>query len=121
MYATHEVLGRIDNLRNYDCFIASPFALETQPHILIFVDNKELTSKITSYLDSCLPPDYTGKGVIKHYHSGMSRLYLEQTHSDFVSPTGMCKILVTTSGESVVIILPTTSAITDITDVYTGR
>lgn len=102
MYATHQVPGKLDNPRNYECFISSPFDPSSQPHILIFVDNKSLTAKITNYLDSCLPTEYRGIGVVKHYHSSMSKLYLEETHADFISPTGTCKILVTTSGQSVV-------------------
>lgn len=101
MYATH-LVNKLDDVQNYECFISEPFDLESQPHVLIFVDDKKLTSKITDYLESILPPQHQGKGVVKHYHSAMSKLYLDQTHADFVSPTGTCKILVTTSGQSVV-------------------
>jgi hypothetical protein len=42
VYATHEVLNNIEDLQNYDCFVASPFSVDSQPHVLIFVDKKEL-------------------------------------------------------------------------------
>ena len=42
MYATHEVMKNIDELSNYECFLLSPFNPATQPHVLIFVDNKDL-------------------------------------------------------------------------------
>ncbi|KAF8151358.1 P-loop containing nucleoside triphosphate hydrolase protein [Crassisporium funariophilum] len=106
IYATHQVPGKLDDLCNYECFLSTPFDLSSHPHILIFVDDKALTSKITNHLDACLPLEYCGKGIVKHYHSGMSTDYLEQTHGDFVSPTGTCKILVTTSGQSVGVDFP---------------
>ena len=101
IYATHEI-DKLGNVQNYNCFITTPYNAATQPHILIFVDDRKLTAQITDHLESCLPSELKGKGVVKHYHSSMSQLYLDQTHSDFVSPTGTCKILVTTSGQSVV-------------------
>ncbi|KAF9484311.1 P-loop containing nucleoside triphosphate hydrolase protein [Pholiota conissans] len=106
MYATHAVPGKLDDTANYECFLTTPFDLQSQPHIPIFVDDKTLTAKISNHPESCLPEEYRGTGVIKHYHSAMSKLYLEQTHADFVSPTGTCKILITTSGQSVGVDFP---------------
>lgn len=40
MYAVHEVVHNIDNLRNYECFLVDPFSPDAQPRVLIFVDNK---------------------------------------------------------------------------------
>lgn len=102
MYATHQVPRKVDDPRNYLCLLSSPFNLENQPHVLVFVDDKALAMEIANYLDSCLPPDHQGKGVVGHYHAAMSKLFLEQTHADFISPTGTCKIMVATSGQSVV-------------------
>ena len=102
MYATHQVQGSIDNPQNYECFLTKPFNFHTQLHVLIFVDNKDLTSKIARHLDASLPTEYCGCGIVKHYHSVMSEDYLEQTHQSFVSEDKMCRILVATSGESVV-------------------
>ncbi|KAF8166050.1 P-loop containing nucleoside triphosphate hydrolase protein [Pholiota molesta] len=79
------VATKIDDPHNYECFLTFPFDLESQPHVLIFVDDKALAAKITNHLDSS---------------------YLEQTHNDFVSPTGTCRILVSTSGESVGVDFP---------------
>jgi superfamily II DNA helicase RecQ len=42
VYATHEVLNNIEDLQNYNCFVASPFSVDSQPCVLIFVDKKEL-------------------------------------------------------------------------------
>lgn len=102
IYATHQVQGSIEDLQNYECFLTKPFNFHSQPHILIFVDNKDLTSKIAQHLDASLPPEYSGHGIVKHYHSVMSEDYLEQTHESFVREDKICRILVATSGESVV-------------------
>ena len=102
IYATHQVQGSIEDPQNYECFLTKPFNFHSQPHILIFVDNKDLTSKIAQHLDASLPPEYSGHGIVKHYHSVMSEDYLEQTHESFVREDKICRILVATSGESVV-------------------
>ena len=77
IYATHQVHGSIEDLQNYECFLTKPFDFHSQPHVLIFVDNKDLTSKIARHLDASLPPEYRGRGIVKHYHSVMSEDYLE--------------------------------------------
>jgi hypothetical protein len=80
----------------------SPFHLAFQPRVLIFVDNKKLASRIAAYLDSCLPPYYRNKGLVRHYHSKMSEKYLQVSHNSFVDPDGICRIMVATSAQSVV-------------------
>ena len=87
MYATHQVHGSIEDPRNYKCFIEDPFIFDQQPHILIFIDDKDLTKKIAQYLDGQLPPEHRGRGVVQHYHSGMSEEFLKRVHSSFVSIT----------------------------------
>jgi superfamily II DNA helicase RecQ len=94
MYATHPVIGSIENLRNYECFLTSPFCLEKQPHILIFVDDKNLTNEITMHLESRLPAQYQNRGLVRHYHGAMSEEYLKQVHNSFVQEDGSCRILV---------------------------
>jgi superfamily II DNA helicase RecQ len=101
-YATHEVVNNVEDLCNYECFLACPFSLAGQPRVLIFVDNKELACRISSHLDSCLPSQHQDKGVVKHYHSKMSSTYLETTHKAFTTQTGTCRVLVATSSQSVV-------------------
>ena len=102
MYATHQVHGSIDDPRNYECFIRHPFNFAEQPHVLIFFDDKDLTNKVAQHLDEKLPIEYRRRGIIRHYHSGMSEEFLKQAHDSFVSESGKCRILVATSGESVV-------------------
>lgn len=106
MYATHRAEGQIDNVLNYRCFMPSPFVLDAQPRTIIFVDDKKLASRIQKYLRGCLPPAMQLQGIVRHYHSSMSQLYLEQTHEAFVSPSGTCRVLIATSGQSVVSHMP---------------
>lgn len=102
IYATHQVENSIEDIRNYECSLKSPFNADLQPHVLIFFDDKKLTTKVEAHLESCLPPEERGKGIIRYYHSSMSKDYLEKVHEDFISPTRTCKILIATSGESLV-------------------
>lgn len=101
-YATHQLVNTIEDLRNYECFLTHPFDMNAQPHVLIFFDDKDLTLKVAQHLDSCLPGPLQGKGIVKHYHSGMSERYLKQAHNAFTTEEGNCRILVATSGQSVV-------------------
>ena len=101
-YATHQVVNNLEDLQNYECFLATLFSLASQPHVIIFVDDKDLTSKIARHLESCLPSTFCGQGIVRHYHSGMSELYLSRVHESFTSEEGTCRILVATSGQSVV-------------------
>lgn len=101
-YATHQVLNSIDDLRNYECFLSTPFNLETQPRVLIFVDNRDLSCRIARYLDSRLPVIQRKKGFVLHYHSSMSGDYLTRAHNSYTELHGMCRIMVATSGQSVV-------------------
>ena len=102
MYATHQVHGSIEDARNYECFIKNPFELKEQPHVLIFFDNDMfLTNKVAQDLNACLPAQFRGRGIVRHYHSGMSKGYLQQAYDSFVKEDGECRILVI-SGQSVV-------------------
>ncbi|KIJ99836.1 hypothetical protein K443DRAFT_123068 [Laccaria amethystina LaAM-08-1] len=84
MYTTHQFQGRIKDPRNYECFLQHPFDFDTQPHILIFFNDKVVMKKVAQHLDDKLPPEYCGRGVIQHYHSGMSEKYLKRAHDSFV-------------------------------------
>lgn len=101
-YATHEVVNNTEDTRNYECFISSPFSLASQPRVLIFVDKKELACTILAHLDSCLPLECHDLGIVRLYHSMMLQQYLQLTHEAFTTPTGNCRILVATLGQSVV-------------------
>ncbi|KAK0438276.1 hypothetical protein EV421DRAFT_1906812 [Armillaria borealis] len=104
MYARHCV-NNLDDVRNYDCFIRNPFPsngkLTDQPRVLIFCDNNNQTRHISRYLNSVAPPQFRDRGFVRHYHGQMSKKYLKQAHEQFTIPTGHCRVLVATLGESV--------------------
>lgn len=102
IYATHRVTTSIDELRNYECFLSSPFNVQAQPRVLIFFDSKALASNVAQHLNAQLPLELRDTGIIRHYHSGMSDRYLHLVHTAFTSKDGPCKILCATAGESVV-------------------
>ncbi|KAH9009895.1 P-loop containing nucleoside triphosphate hydrolase protein [Lactarius hengduanensis] len=106
VYAAHEVLNSIEDFQNYECFLACPFSLVSQPRVLIFVDKKELACRIAAHLDSCLPSEYQEKGIVRHYHSQMSQKYLQVAHKAFTTPEGNCRVMVATSGQSVGVDFP---------------
>ncbi|KAG2003761.1 ATP-dependent DNA helicase recQ [Coprinopsis cinerea AmutBmut pab1-1] len=100
MYALHEVVDSIDEMRNYRCFLTQPYDHKRQPRVLIFFDSKDLTAKVAQYLTSLLPPEERGRGIIRHYHSEMSEGYLREAHSSFTENTGLCKVMVATGGQA---------------------
>jgi superfamily II DNA helicase RecQ len=102
IYATRCVPTDLGDPRNYGCFLSNPFVFKKQPRVLIFFDNKSVATTVALYLDSQLPQDFQGKGVVRHYHSEMSEEYLQKVHLSFIDAGGCCKILCATSAESVV-------------------
>ncbi|KAF8055298.1 P-loop containing nucleoside triphosphate hydrolase protein [Lyophyllum atratum] len=105
-YATHCVVSSIDAVKNYECFLLRPFIFEDQPRVLIFFDSMKLANNVADHLDQQLPPGLRGRGIVRHYHSGMSPEYLQHVHSAFTEINGICKILCATSGESVGVDFP---------------
>lgn len=105
MYAMHCVPTRIEDCKNYECFLLQPFEPAYQPRILIFFDDTDLATAVSNLLDSLLLIPYRAKGIIQHYHSRMSEQYLCEAHSAFTQDNGICKILCVTSGQSVGAIL----------------
>ena len=102
IYVAHQVVNSIDDLQNYLCFLMLLFHPTVQPCVLIFVDNKKHAACIASHLDSCLPPTIQNKGIIVHYHSKMSKKYLQNAHDSFIGEDGVCWIMVAMSAQSVV-------------------
>ncbi|RXW23949.1 hypothetical protein EST38_g1909 [Candolleomyces aberdarensis] len=99
-YATHVVVHKLEELRNYDCFLTRPYNPATQPKVLLFFDEKNLAGKVSAYLAKQLPPAEQAKNVVCHYNSDMSNAYLDQKHDGFTGAPGNCKVLCATSGLS---------------------
>lgn len=101
-YATHKIVGSINNHKNFQCFITQPYSPVEQPRVLIFRDSLAGTVQLARSVDDFLPVELRRQGIVRHYHSSMSPEYMENAHRDFTTEDGNCKILVATSGESVV-------------------
>ncbi|KAJ7199759.1 P-loop containing nucleoside triphosphate hydrolase protein [Mycena pura] len=86
VYATHRIVGSLKDFRNADFLISIPY----KPVIksLIFHDNTEQCAGLSDYLDERLPLDLRKTGIVRHYHSGMSKEYLTQVFEDFCKPNG---------------------------------
>ncbi|KAJ7827770.1 P-loop containing nucleoside triphosphate hydrolase protein [Mycena olivaceomarginata] len=79
IYVTHRIVGSLSDFCNLDFLISNPFT-----HII----------KTVVYHDN------TQQCLIRHYHGGMSKDYLQRVFDNFSNPKGTCKILHTTKGAS---------------------
>ncbi|KAJ3775657.1 P-loop containing nucleoside triphosphate hydrolase protein [Lentinula raphanica] len=99
-YASHCINGTLDDIANYRCFVAEDFDPMTHKRILFFCDNRKQTWLLRNTLEGFLPPEWRGKGIVQHYHSQMSKQFLEHVHVAFTEEGGSCRFLVATSAES---------------------
>jgi superfamily II DNA helicase RecQ len=105
-YATYPIIGSLSNYRNLQFLIPEhrgcPFDPKRIPKTIIFHDNLQEVTNAANFLNSLLPETMRHLRIAKHYHSVMSKEYLEQTFQDFASPDGMTRITCATSGASTV-------------------
>jgi hypothetical protein len=73
---------------------------------MVFFDHQNMSRDASRYINKRFPKAYRELGISKHYHSGMSSEYLEQTYNDFVSDTGICLIFCASKGASTVRVVP---------------
>ncbi|KZT18814.1 P-loop containing nucleoside triphosphate hydrolase protein, partial [Neolentinus lepideus HHB14362 ss-1] len=98
-FATMPLIGNLENFSNLDFLTPMVYdPAKPVPKTLVFVDNRSLADRIAVYLNNNSPSVLRNRGFARHYHSGMSREYLDSTYEAFASPDGNCKILVATSG-----------------------
>ena len=98
-YATRKIVGSLGDHRNLQFILppAQSFKSPNQiPSTIIFHDNAEECSDAAIYLDNLLPQEYCSTGIIRHYHSNMSKIYLDLTYKAFQA--GTCRVLHTCSG-----------------------
>jgi hypothetical protein len=100
VYATHRIVGTLSDFRNLDFLISIPFTPLLK--VLVFHDDTQQTADATAYLDKRLPVELRNKGIVRHYHGGMSKAYLTQVFDDFSNDNGVCRILNGTEGISTV-------------------
>src|SRR6202040_2298056 len=96
-YVTLDVVDNFSNFNNLNFIVPDSFhpPMLLQP-TLIFFDSQNTARHIARHLNSRFPLDQQCLGVSRHYHSGMSTEYLQQTYDNFASELGMCSILCAT-------------------------
>jgi len=105
VYATHPIVGSLSDFRNLDFLIPEPYPVDFRlPKTLVFHDNLDKCTAAAVYLSERLPQPLRSKGLVKHYHSGMSTEYLTMVYDDFRQLDGECRILHATEGASTVVI-----------------
>ncbi|KAJ7845810.1 P-loop containing nucleoside triphosphate hydrolase protein [Mycena olivaceomarginata] len=98
VYVTHRIVGSLSDFRNLDFLISNPFT-----HIIktvVYHDDTQQCADAVAFNERRLPPELRNTGLIRHYHGGMSKAYLQHVFDDFSNPKGTCKILHTTEGAS---------------------
>jgi superfamily II DNA helicase RecQ len=103
VYATRRLVGPTSNYNNLNCLIPAPYycPMLIQKGV-VFFDKKAETSDAAMHLNARLPKELRDLGIVRHYHGGMSKLYLQETYDDFCDPNGTCRILCATSAASTV-------------------
>jgi len=101
-YATHPIVGELSNFRNLDFLVPQDCALGSIqiPKTIVFHDDSDEASSAAIYLDHRLSLSLQNKGIVQHYHGGMSKEYLTKVYKDFRKPDGTCQILHATKGAS---------------------
>jgi superfamily II DNA helicase RecQ len=100
MYATHHIVGSLSNFRNLDFLLSASFTCPLK--VVVFHDDTQQCSDAASYQDALLLPEFRNKGLIRHYHGGMSKAYLKEVFDDFSKDDSVCRILHGTEGLSTV-------------------
>ncbi|KAJ8077664.1 hypothetical protein PM082_002097 [Marasmius tenuissimus] len=105
---THCAVGSLDNMRNFELILTRPFSLAKQKQVLVFFDRISLLCKVLCHLCSLLPDDLPidKKRVVRFYDSCMSGKFLAEAHADFTTPDGPCRVLLSTTSESMGIDFP---------------
>jgi superfamily II DNA helicase RecQ len=89
VYATHKLVGGTSNYNNLNCVIPIPYHPPMLiPKGVIFFDDKAESSDALAHLNYRLPPELWDASIIKHYHGGMLKEYLQATYNDFCDPNG---------------------------------
>ncbi|KAJ7177298.1 P-loop containing nucleoside triphosphate hydrolase protein [Mycena crocata] len=101
IYATIPMMGTLDNFANVDFLIPDPFP----PNYIFdksmtFIDDKLKSASLAEYLNAKCPPEIAAKKPFRHYHSSMSKEYLEETANEFKKADGDCKGLIATESAS---------------------
>ncbi|KAJ7920240.1 P-loop containing nucleoside triphosphate hydrolase protein [Mycena leptocephala] len=75
-------------------------SVQSRCHSMVFLDNKKKVAKLARHLNSKFPPAIAQKEPFRHYHSSMSKVYLEEIASRFKDPNGDVRCLIATEAAS---------------------
>ena len=102
-YATLDIVDSPSNFNNFNFLIPVDYNVKmTLEPTLVFFDTQNMARDISRYINTRLGPEHQGRGIAKHYHSGMSAEYLQKAYDSFASDSGTCMILCATKGASTV-------------------
>ncbi|KAJ7759810.1 P-loop containing nucleoside triphosphate hydrolase protein [Mycena maculata] len=101
IYATIPIIGSIDNFRNLDFFFPTPIPPSYRPpKSIIFLDNKLKAAKLARHLNAKASPEIGAVEPFRHYHSTMSKPYLEHIIKSFKEEDEDVRCLVATEAAS---------------------
>ncbi|KAI9442063.1 P-loop containing nucleoside triphosphate hydrolase protein [Lactarius psammicola] len=107
VYATHPIVGDLSDFRNIDFLVPCPYpAGWVLPKTVVFHDSVEQAAEAALYHTRRLPEDMQKKGLVMHYHGGMSKEYLTRVYEDFSNSSGHCRVLHATEGASTGLDIP---------------
>ena len=93
----HPIVGELSDFCNLDFLVP-----ENCPEdicfskTIVFHDDFDEASKAALYIDRRLPVCLQNKGIVRHYHGGMSKDYLTEVYNDFKKADGVCRVLYAT-------------------------
>jgi len=103
IYATHPIVGKLTDFRNLNFLIPQPFPKDCRvKKTIVFHNSINNAATAAGHHQRQLSESPECKGLVKHYHSVMSKKFLTDTFDDFRRPDGKCRILHATEGAATV-------------------
>jgi hypothetical protein len=104
VYETHPIVGDLSYFCNLDFLIQDPYPVGLQfPKTLVFHDNVDECTAAATHVNNRLPKALRSRGIVKHYHGGISKEYLTQLYDEFSKLDSSCRIIHATEGASTVL------------------
>jgi len=84
IYATHPIVGKLTDFRNLNFLIPQPFPKDCRvKKTIVFHDSINNAATAAGHHQQQLSDSPECKGLVKHYHSVMSKKFLTDTFDDF--------------------------------------
>ncbi|KAF8957732.1 hypothetical protein BDZ97DRAFT_1924345 [Flammula alnicola] len=89
VYATHPIVGELSDFRNLDFLVPDDCPSDIRlPKTIVFHDDSKESSSAALHVDRRLHTSLQDKGIVRHYHGGMSTEYLTKVYEDFSKTDG---------------------------------